>query len=147
MEPFKSNLPYDQTVVTDTYTQWFFQGLYPQKHQQDTDSSIESKTWLEEVKTILIHNMDDPGYTVLKMAEELCLSDRQLRRKLKRITGMGPLEMLTRMRLRLAYHLIITKQYKTIVQVARATGFSHASAFSRAFKKQYNQSPSELWRV
>ncbi|NWJ53247.1 MAG: helix-turn-helix transcriptional regulator, partial [Bacteroidetes bacterium] len=63
-------------------------------------------------------------------------------RKIKQLTGLPPIELLTTFRLKQAAK-IIAKDKISISEVAYMVGFEHPNSLSRAFKKEYGMSPSE----
>ena len=67
----------------------------------------------------------------------------QLHRKIKGITGKTVGVILNEQRMKLAKKLLKQKDCR-IIEVADATGFSNSSAFSRAFKKEFNLTPTEF---
>jgi AraC-like DNA-binding protein len=61
--------------------------------------------------------------------------------KVKGLTGLGPLEFVRKIKLKIAVHLL-EKGYN-VSEVAYRTGFSDVKYFSRQFKAQFGFSPSK----
>lgn len=64
--------------------------------------------------------------------------------RFKKALGCGPAAALRERRLEHA-ELLIRETQLSLVAIAEATGFAHASHFSCAFRKQYGQPPG-AWR-
>jgi AraC-like DNA-binding protein len=105
-------------------------------------STEEDHELLDRTLRILGSHLRDDDYSVDQLAAELGLSRRRLAKRLKGITGAGPLELLNRMRIHRAKELLETHP-GTGVEVALELGFGSATRFSRAFKKVSGLRPSE----
>ena len=99
--------------------------------------------WLKEVEQIAIDNILEPNFNVHQFAYKVHLGDRQLGRRLKRLTGMTTGSYLKEVRLQKARHLLEQKTYATVSQVAFSVGFSTPEYFSKIFKKRFGKLPSE----
>ena len=95
------------------------------------------------IKSIFSH-IDNNEYRSIYLARDLGVSETQLYRKLKALTGKSTALFIRSIRLKHAVHLLQTSRL-TISEIAYETGFSDTSYFSRVFKEEYNMSPSE-WR-
>ena len=81
--------------------------------------------------------------TVKEMARDLDVSQYYLIRLFKDDTGFTPHEYLQRIRLRNAMEMMADNR-KTIESIALQCGFNSASHFSRSFRKNTGQTPSEF---
>lgn len=70
------------------------------------------------------------------------MSVRTLHRKLSALTGMSANELLRSYRLRQAAQLLT--QGQPVSEVAYRVGFETLSYFSKCFKEQFGQSPSDF---
>ena len=102
--------------------------------------------WLKEVEQIAIKNVTSPNFNVIQFAFEVHLGERQLSRKLKKLTGMTPGNYLKEVRLQKAKHLLERKAYSTVSEVSNHVGFSTTEYFSRIFKKRFGKLPTEYLR-
>lgn len=80
-----------------------------------------------------------------ELAQELGVSDRQLRRAFAREYGVSPQAMRTHRRLELA-HKLLTESNLSVTEVAFASGFGSLRRFHAAFKEHFNIVPRELQR-
>ena len=112
--------------------------------ESDTPSiSKEDLEWLEKLENHLDEYISDSSYSIVKLAYDMTLSERQLRRRIKSLTGLTPAKYLKEIRLGKARQLLEDKKYKTVAQTANAVGFQDAGAFSRNFIQIYGKNPSE----
>jgi signal transduction histidine kinase/DNA-binding response OmpR family regulator/ligand-binding sensor domain-containing protein len=105
--------------------------------------SQEDLLWLEELEATCKDYCANNNYNISWLAAELAISERQLRRKIKELTGLTPQKYLTMVRLQLARTLIEERKYKSIAQVMYHVGFQKSSYFAKLFKEQFGRSPSD----
>jgi DNA-binding response OmpR family regulator len=104
--------------------------------------SMEEK-FLQKALRSVEQNLDDPSFSVVKMAEDVGLSRTQLLRKLKALTGISPNEFIKDIRLQRAAELIRQKA-DTVTQIGYRVGFNDQSYFTKCFKKKFGVAPSEF---
>lgn len=105
------------------------------------EMSLDDK-FLMRAKEIVEANMEDVLFSVERMAEEINLSRTQLLRKLKALTGLAPNDFIRDLRLQKAAEMIRQKA-DTITQIGYAVGFNDQSYFSKSFKKEFGETPTE----
>ncbi|MGM9511726.1 hybrid sensor histidine kinase/response regulator transcription factor [Larkinella sp. GY13] len=105
---------------------------------------IESaeEVFLQKVMTLINAHVADPDLAVLRLERELGMSNTQLYRKLKALTGKGGNDLIRSVRLQRAAQLLQSGGHQ-VAEVAYAVGFSDPNYFTRAFKKEFGQSPGE----
>lgn len=97
--------------------------------------------FVEEAVKAIEERLNNPDFTVGRLAEAMALSRRQLARRLKEAIGETPGALIRQRRIERAKgHL--DQGAETIAEVAYATGFRSPSAFSQAFKEEVGVSPS-----
>lgn len=89
-----------------------------------------------------IHSRPEQSWTVESLAETCCMSRSKFAGLFNQVIGETPLAYLQQHRLRLASQLIKQSQF-TIQQIAHQVGYTSENAFSQAFKKQFELSPSQ----
>ncbi|KAA3627098.1 MAG: hybrid sensor histidine kinase/response regulator, partial [Bacteroidetes bacterium] len=92
---------------------------------------------------LMEEHIDDSAFNVNKMCEKVHLSHMHFIRKVKQITGKKPADLLKSFRMKRAKDLLLQNKM-TIAEVAYSVGFDLPNSFSRAFKKEFGQSPSEF---
>jgi len=104
--------------------------------------SMEDR-FLKKVMTIIEQHIDDQLLSVDMLAEEAAMSNTQLYRKLKSLTGFSPNELIRNTRLERAASLL-KQRAGTVADVAYQVGFNNLSYFSKCFKEKFGLSPSEF---
>jgi AraC-like DNA-binding protein len=104
--------------------------------------SAADAAWLAQQEKLLKTKLNEPGFSASQWADAIALSERQLQRKLKSLTGLTPHQYLTEMRLCEAQALLEEGTYQTVAEVAYAVGFGSPQAFTRNFRKRFGKVPS-----
>jgi signal transduction histidine kinase/DNA-binding response OmpR family regulator len=99
--------------------------------------------FIKKIGEIIEGHMDDFSFSVEVLADEAALSNVQLYRKLKALTGNAPNDLIRSMRLERAASLLKQKG-GNVADIAYQVGFSNLSYFTKCFKEKYNQLPSEI---
>lgn len=109
------------------------------------DKATELNSLASALTEIIDHGEgsgQSPVVRVDKLAEGLCTSERNLRRKCSKMFGISPSELLMRVRMERAKDLLV--QGHSIGDVAYQVGFTTHSHFSNVFKKHMGASPSDF---
>jgi AraC-like DNA-binding protein len=106
-----------------------------------TPTSRDSE-FLKQVIDCVDRNLADPGFNILKFTSELSVGRNVLFKKIKELTGQTPNDFILMVRLKKAAVLLIN-DWGTVSEIAYSVGFTDPFYFSRCFKKQYGQTPSE----
>lgn len=100
------------------------------------------KQFLNKLVTIIEERLEDPEFNVAEVLKLLFMSEMQLYRKLKTLTGMTPGEFIKHIRLKQAAHLLASTKLN-VTEIFYNTGFNNQSYFFREFKKRYSCTPNE----
>jgi DNA-binding response OmpR family regulator len=84
-------------------------------------------------------------WQVPDLAGRLFVSESQLHRKLKALTGMHTTEFVRHLRLTHASHLLLARPDDKISAIAYESGFENVNEFNRRFKEAFGAAPGE-WR-
>jgi signal transduction histidine kinase/DNA-binding response OmpR family regulator len=98
---------------------------------------------LQKLRDSMYAHLDDPGYKIRQMSDELGLSRTQLFRKVQALTGHSPNDLLNKLRLKKAAGMF-RSGHNNIAQVMFEVGFNTPSYFARSFKDLYGSIPSEF---
>lgn len=110
---------------------------YP--HLSDTN-----KQFLKQVVNSIMERISDKGYSVEALASDMCITSGHLNRKIKSITGITTQQYVLRIRMEYAKHILLNSPDLTISEVAYKCGFEDAASFSRAFRRTFDKSPSQM---
>jgi signal transduction histidine kinase/DNA-binding response OmpR family regulator/streptogramin lyase len=101
---------------------------------------------LKQVEKVLWKKIDKGVETKVKdLAQELHMSERQLQRQIKLLTGLTPSEYINEVRLQKARQLILEGTYSTVSEVAYQLGYTYPSYFSKVFTKRFGRPPSSFF--
>lgn len=102
----------------------------------------EESDFLEEVNEIVNEHIGNSNFGVDWLANEMDLSTRHLRRRLKDVTRLSPAGFIRTRRLQHAAALI-REGADTVSEVASAVGYRDPNYFSRLFRETFGCSPTE----
>jgi transcriptional regulator GlxA family with amidase domain len=94
------------------------------------------------METIETH-MANPGLCVRVLAHENSMSNVQLYRKLKKLTGRTPNELIREFRLARAASLL-HQEAGHVAEIAYSVGFNNLSYFTKCFRSTYGSCPSKF---
>jgi len=104
-------------------------------------SMNESKEWLNRLDLVIDKNLSNLNLKNEMLAKELDISERQLFRKVKKLTMLTPHKYILRHRLRKSMVSLKSGIHRTVKEAAFAVGYIKASTYSSHFKKEYGLSP------
>jgi len=97
---------------------------------------------LERLTLVTRRHLAADQFGVKEMAGHLALSPRQMRRTVRRLTGMAPSEFLREQRMEVAHELLVGGTYTTTAEVAAQVGLTPAY-FSRLYTNWYGHPPTD----
>jgi YesN/AraC family two-component response regulator len=98
--------------------------------------------WLEKVELSVQSAIDNPQFTLLQLSQMLFISERQMSRKIKTLTGLTPNKYIREIKLQHARTLLESRKYVTVSEVSQAVGFSKTEYFSQLYKERFGKLPS-----
>ena len=102
----------------------------------------QEASFLTQLNAYLTAHLDNSDLLIKDIAAEFNMSERSFHRKLNALTGASPKQYIIKYRMEAACKLLVDTD-KAISYIALTTGFGGSTQFSRAFKHQYQVSPSE----
>ncbi|MEM6725221.1 MAG: ATP-binding protein, partial [Bacteroidota bacterium] len=99
--------------------------------------------FLKKLLQVVEHKMDDPDLGVVHLCQAVRLSNTQVYRKLKALTGRTPSQFILIFRLQLAIHNLKTSDLN-VSEIAYAVGFNDPNYFTRTFTEEFGLPPSEI---
>ncbi|KAA2218897.1 hybrid sensor histidine kinase/response regulator transcription factor [Maribacter flavus] len=112
----------------------------PKKSDAKSDKNLR---FLNKAVELIHKNLDNADYDSEQLAKDMAMSDSQLYRKLKAITDRSTAIFIRHVRLENAKELLQNSD-KTVAEVAFETGFNDPNWFSKAFREEFGQSPTQF---
>ena len=100
--------------------------------------------FLARVRACVDEHLDDERYDIGQLCHDLAMSRMQLHRKLTALGAPSAALFIRAQRLARGQELLKTTDL-TVAEVAFRTGFTDPAYFTRCFREEYGQSPSD-WR-
>jgi YesN/AraC family two-component response regulator len=112
------------------------------KHKLKTSLSKDNMedVFLKKIISLIEDNIDDTSFDSQLLALTVGMSDSQLYRKLKALTGKSTAVFIRSIRLHNAKELLSGTSLN-VSEIAYETGFNDPAWFSRVFKEEFGESP------
>lgn len=98
---------------------------------------------LMKAEALLVNDFNKPAPTIPELARKATMSETKFKTFFKKIYGHSPYNYYQLNRMNRARQMLLSKKY-SVKEVGRQLGFSNLSNFTIAFKKVFNELPSEL---
>jgi transcriptional regulator GlxA family with amidase domain len=99
--------------------------------------------FLQRLQTVVEENMADENFQVEQLCRKVGIGERQLYRKLHALLDCTPAAYVRQIRLDRAKQLL-EKGAGSVSEITFQVGYANTSAFARAFREVFGQSPSEF---
>jgi signal transduction histidine kinase/CheY-like chemotaxis protein/methylphosphotriester-DNA--protein-cysteine methyltransferase len=99
-------------------------------------------SFLMELEGIVLNNLEDDTYDISRLCSIMHVSRSQMHCKIKSLTGYSTSLFIRKIRLREARKMLLETE-KTISEIAYNVGFKDPNFFSRVYKKEFGNSPTE----
>jgi signal transduction histidine kinase/ligand-binding sensor domain-containing protein/DNA-binding response OmpR family regulator len=116
----------------------------PTLHPRPAVVEPADEQFLDRVRAAIEANLGEESFNVELLAREVAHSRGHLHRRLRHLLGGTPSDLIRRMRLERAAHLL-ESQAGSVAEVAYSVGFKSVAHFSNAFKERYGMRPTG-WR-
>jgi len=101
------------------------------------------ETFIKKLKILIEKYIDSDLLSVLFLAIEMSLSERQFLRKVKALTGFTPVQLIKEIRLIKAKSLLENQQVNSVAEAAYKVGFTKVQYFSNQYIKRFGKKPSD----
>ena len=100
--------------------------------------------WLSGLEALVRRHIGKTDLNMSVLSDEMALSERQLFRRVKNITGLNPNRYIRDIRLQIAREAIESGRYRTVSEISYLAGFDTPAYFSKLFKEHYGRDVNEL---
>ncbi|HQV30653.1 MAG TPA: two-component regulator propeller domain-containing protein [Calditrichia bacterium] len=103
------------------------------------------EAFLNKLQIILEKHLTREDFGLSLLSSELGMSERQVQRKIKGLTGESPTDIIRAARLERA-RMLLAQNTGNVSEIAFEVGFNNLSYFSKCFRERFGVSPSEVVR-
>ena len=108
----------------------------------EANGSSSDAEFMKKVYSCINAHIDDQSLSIDRMCTEVGVSRTGLYYKVKKTTGLSPMDLVRKVRLDVASKLLLSGN-SSVTDVAAKVGFSSASYFSTAFRTAFGMSPRD----
>jgi len=102
-----------------------------------------NQSWLKEMETICMDALDKKiPLNSQHLSSSIYISERQLLRKLKSLTGMSIKQYIQEVKLQKGKYLLENNTYTTVSEIAYACGFNSPGYFSTLYERRFGKRPT-----
>ena len=106
-------------------------------------SNLSDVLFLNKIYLTVLDHLSDSNFGNAHLAEKMQVSESQLFRKIKALTGQSTAIHIRSIRLQKGKELLLTSQL-TVSEIAYETGFTSPFYFSRTFSKEFGSPPNSI---
>ena len=111
--------------------------------EEEEEISPQEMAFITKVIDCIYLMMDDQKTDMTTVAATLCMSPRQLHRKLLALTGETPANFILKIKIKRACQLLKNTSEISITEIAQRCGFDDSSNFTRTFKRVMGLTPTQ----
>lgn len=101
---------------------------------------------IETIAEVIENNLENSDFKLSYLSEKVHLGERQIRRKIKNITGLTPKQFQQEIVLKQALKLLENKSYGSVKAVALSVGINNVTRFNTLFEKRFGRKPLSYLR-
>jgi YesN/AraC family two-component response regulator len=106
--------------------------------------SPEAQMFRERIIAFVLKRIRNSGVSVYDLAFELGMSERQLYRLAKTLTGCTPAQLVKEVRLQKAYELLLGGTIQKVADLTKQVGFEDIDYFARQFYDRFGKRPTDF---
>ncbi|GAB2519630.1 response regulator [Spirosoma aerophilum] len=108
-------------------------------------ATMNDADWLQFVQFIIRKNLINSQLSIKSLSEIANVSERQLYRRTKTLTGLSPNQLIQEIRLQVAHELFELHPDAMIKTIALQVGYQKASYFSRLYRDRFGHEPGKRY--
>jgi len=118
--------------------------LQPAEPEDIPAENKEAEELRKKITSYVLARLKNTNVSVYELAYDLAMSERQLYRLSKSLTGCSPAQLIKEVRLQKAYELLVSGKITKIEDVANRVGFESPGYFSRQFLERFGKRATEF---
>ena len=112
--------------------------------EEEFDSA--DNNWLKEIENHALEAIEKRLPLTRKyLADQMYISERQLARKLKALTGLSPKKYILEIKLQKGRFYLENKKFNTVAEVAYSSGFNNPDYFSKVYFNHFGKKPGSYF--
>lgn len=123
----------------------FFTRIYKKMNDQHFDMKVSNDdiVRLQKVESELLKDFSNPPPGIARLAKMAAMSPSKLKNTFKEIYGLPIYQYFQKHRMNKAKAMLLSNKYN-VKEVGMEVGYSNLSNFAKAFKKSFDQLPSDI---
>lgn len=110
---------------------------------KEIEAESQDEKFLAAITKIVEEHLADSDLNVAGLCKLSGISNKQIYRKIKQLTGMTPVEYIRSVRMKKAA-MLLRQQKFSVAEVMYTVGFTNHSYFSKCFKAEFKQTPLQF---
>lgn len=106
------------------------------------EAESQDEKFLSNIIRLIEDHLSESELNVNALCELSGISNKQIYRKIKQLTGMSPVEYIKSIRMKKAAMLLQQKKF-TVAEIMYMVGFSNHSYFSKCFQAEFGKTPKQ----
>ena len=102
---------------------------------------------IEKAAQIIEENLENPEFKLIDLTTVLHLGERQLRRKIKMVTGLSPKKFQQEIILQKARIFLESETYGSVKAISLSVGMPNVSRFSKLYEIRYGKHPNTYFQL
>ena len=120
-----------------------FEGATKALEAEEQQHSSPDELFISRAIACVKQHLNDSDYDRERFARDMCVSSSTLYNKLRALTGQSVTAFITGIRLKEACQMVKRKPDISVGELAMAVGFNTPKYFTKCFKKEFGELPSE----
>jgi len=110
----------------------------------DTQIPVADRVWLRKFESLIRSQAPKFELNLKLLSSEMAMTERQLYRQVKRLVGLTPKALISRIRFHIVWENIVADSDCTLTDLARLAGFANIKKFRTSFHENFGIEVTEL---
>lgn len=110
----------------------------------DTQIPVVDRVWLRKFESLIKNQAPKFELKLKLLSSEMAMTERQLYRQVKRLVGLTPKALISRIRFHVVWENIAAHSNCSLTDLARLAGFANIKKFRTSFYEKFGIEVTEL---